>query len=120
MLNDQNLPPPHFRVQSQEIRRHFAPDSTIKDEFELYFGGQSTPTQKDQNLFVWWANAELLQLSQMTFNMISISAMSAEIERVFSVTKLTISPNRNRLSDDIAEATEYQNRWQSLAAARSE
>jgi hypothetical protein len=32
--------------------------------------------------------------------------MSAECERLFSGVKLLISPNRNRLADDIIEAAE--------------
>ena len=37
--------------------------------------------------------------------------ISAETERIFSGAKLTISPARNRLSEDIIEATECLNRW---------
>ena len=37
--------------------------------------------------------------------------MSVEIERVFSDTKLTILPNRNRLGKDIIKVIEYLNRW---------
>ena len=47
----------------------------------------------------------------MAFDILLIPAMSAETERVFSDTKLTISPIRNRLSKDIIEATECLNRW---------
>ena len=37
--------------------------------------------------------------------------MSAECERVFSGPKLLISPNRNRLADDIIEAAECLRIW---------
>jgi hAT family C-terminal dimerisation region len=37
--------------------------------------------------------------------------MSSETERIFSGVKLTISPTRNRLGEDIIEATECLNRW---------
>jgi hAT family C-terminal dimerisation region len=47
----------------------------------------------------------------MAFNILSIPAMSAETEQIFSGTKLTISPQRNRLEEDIIEATECLNRW---------
>jgi hAT family C-terminal dimerisation region len=47
----------------------------------------------------------------MAFDILSIPAMSAETERVFSGAKLTISPSRNRLGEDIIEATECLNRW---------
>jgi hypothetical protein len=43
----------------------------------------------------------------MAYDHLSIPAMSAEYERVFSDTKLKISPNRNRLKEDIIKATEY-------------
>src|SRR4051794_9466101 len=48
----------------------------------------------------------ICHLRQMAYDHLSIPAMSAECERVFSDTKLTISPNRNRLKEDIIEATE--------------
>jgi hAT family C-terminal dimerisation region len=47
----------------------------------------------------------------MAFDILSITAISAETERVFSGTKLTLSPARNRLSEDIIEVTEWLNRW---------
>ena len=47
----------------------------------------------------------------MAFDILSIPAMSSETERVFSGTKLTLSPARNRLGEDIIEATECLNRW---------
>jgi hAT family C-terminal dimerisation region len=65
----------------------------------------------DFNLFKWWASSELPQLTAMAFDILTIPAMSAETERVFSGAKLTISPTRNRLGEDIIEATECLNRW---------
>jgi hypothetical protein len=50
-------------------------------------------------------------VQQMAYDHLSIPAMSAECERVFSDTKLTISPNRNRLKEDIIEATECLVQW---------
>jgi hAT family C-terminal dimerisation region len=47
----------------------------------------------------------------MAFNILLIPAISAEIERVFSVAKLTISLNQNQLREDIIKATECLNRW---------
>jgi hypothetical protein len=43
-------------------------------------------------------------MAQMAFDLLSIPAMSAECERVFSQTKLLITDQRNRLSDDSIEA----------------
>jgi hypothetical protein len=47
----------------------------------------------------------------MAFDLLSIPAMSAEVKRVFSDTKLTISPQRMRLGADIIEAEEYERAW---------
>jgi hAT family C-terminal dimerisation region len=52
-----------------------------------------------------------MQLTLMAFNILSIPAMSTETECIFSNAKLTISSNRNRLGEDIIEATECLNRW---------
>jgi hAT family C-terminal dimerisation region len=52
-----------------------------------------------------------IQLTSMASDILSIPAMSAETERVFSDTKLKISPNQNRLGEDIIEAIEGLNRW---------
>jgi hypothetical protein len=41
----------------------------------------------------------------------SIPAMSAECERVFSSAKRMITDDRNRLREDIIEASEYLNIW---------
>jgi hAT family C-terminal dimerisation region len=46
----------------------------------------------------------------MVFDILLIPVMSSEIERVFSGTKLTILPTRNRLGEDIIEATECLNK----------
>jgi hypothetical protein len=51
------------------------------------------------------------QLVNMAFNILLIPAMSSETERGFSGAKLTLSPSRNRLSEDVIEATECLNRW---------
>jgi len=37
--------------------------------------------------------------------------MSAEVERVFSSSKLTITDRRNRLKEDIIEGIECQKSW---------
>jgi hAT family C-terminal dimerisation region len=85
--------------------------STPIDEFDAYLNGSSTAILNDENLFKWWANSGFTQLATMALDLLSIPAMSAETERVFSGAKLTISPNRNRFGEDIIEATECLNRW---------
>ena len=47
----------------------------------------------------------------MTFDTLSVPAMSAECERVLSSCKKMITPERNRLDEDIIEATECLKSW---------
>ena len=82
-----------------------------KDEFEAYINSSTTAIDKNFNIINWWANSGSPQLTAMAFDILSIPAMSSETERVFSGIKLTLSPARNRLGEDIIEATECLNRW---------
>jgi hAT family C-terminal dimerisation region len=86
-------------------------DITRTDEFNLYLNGPTTLLPLSTNLYRWWTNSGSPQLASMAFDILSIPAMSAETERVFSGVKLTISPTRNRLGEDVIEATECLNRW---------
>jgi hypothetical protein len=70
------------------------------------------PITDTTNLYVHWnAQSYLGGVQQMAYDHLSIPAMSAECERVFSDTKLTISPNRSRLKEDTIEATECLVQW---------
>lgn len=51
------------------------------------------------------------ELLQMAFDIYSISAMSAECERILSSTKLLITPQRTRLGEEIIEACECVRQW---------
>ena len=50
-------------------------------------------------------------LSRIAFDMLSVPAMSAECEREFSSAKLLISDPRNRLSEELIEASECLWSW---------
>jgi hAT family C-terminal dimerisation region len=47
----------------------------------------------------------------MAYDFLSIPAMSAETERIFSDTKHKVSPSRTCLSADIVEAEECLQAW---------
>ena len=83
----------------------------IKDQFKDYIGG--TPVAvKEGGLFSWWSSqTNHSAIMRMAFDYLSIPAMSAETERIFSDTKLYISPLRSRLGIDIVEAMECLLRW---------
>jgi len=50
-------------------------------------------------------------LSKMALDILSIPAMSAECERVFSSSKLMVTDRRNRLMEDVIEAGECLRAW---------
>jgi hypothetical protein len=50
-------------------------------------------------------------LSKMAFDYLSIPGMSAEPERLFSSTKITVTDRRNRLGSDILEALQCLRSW---------
>jgi hypothetical protein len=75
------------------------------------FGGQQTRIEPGK-LYSWWnEQTSIPAVRQMAFDPLSIPAMSAETERVFSDTKLTIPPQRTRLGADIVEAEECERAW---------
>ena len=70
-------------------------------------------TPKTFNPMSWWNDAKttFLSLHLYAFDTLAIPAMSAECERVFSSTKKLITPERNRLAEDIIEASECLKNW---------
>jgi hypothetical protein len=50
-------------------------------------------------------------LSKIAFDYLSIPGMSAEPERLFSSTKITVTDRRNRLGSDILEALQCLRSW---------
>ena len=84
------------------------------DAFDTYIN--SAPTyckDSDEDLLGWWdsRNNPHRQLRQQAFDLLSIPAMSAEVERVFSSAKRFIPPDRNRLSNDTIELLQLLKHW---------
>ena len=97
----------------------YAPEQ-VEDKWGFYAESGPKPITDTTNLYVHWsAQSYLRGVQQMAYNHLSILAMSAECERVFSDTKLTISPNRNRLKEDIIEATECLVQWTRASGRKS-
>ena len=80
------------------------------DEYEAYISSPAVPTS---DVIGWWRDHQTTypKLSQMAFDLLSIPAMSAECERVFSLTKLTITSQRNRMTDLTMEAIQCMKNW---------
>ena len=52
---------------------------------------------------LWWKDHERMEgnISKMAYDLLSVPAMSAECERIFSSAGMMIVPKRNRFNDDI-------------------
>ncbi|OAQ57382.1 hypothetical protein VFPPC_12483 [Pochonia chlamydosporia 170] len=63
----------------------------------------------------WWQESTQQKvypyLSKMALDLLSIPAMSAEVERLFSSCKITITDRRNRIGIDAVEAIECLKSW---------
>jgi len=75
----------------------------------------------------WWydrlQDPRWKDLARMALTYLTIPAMSAEPERVFSGAKITLSDRRCRMGDDILEAVECLKSWQRdgmIAATKEE
>jgi hypothetical protein len=87
-------------------------ECTNIDEYEEYYSAR--PDRRISNILNWWCSqaGTYPQLSRMAGDLLSIPAMSAECERVFSSTKLLISDRRNWLSEEVIEASECLKSWE--------
>jgi hypothetical protein len=94
------------------IQRSTGAGMTTEDEFEAYTNGRGS--EGVQNLIQWWieqASNTYPQLSRQALDVLSIPAMSAEVERLFSSTGQLITPRRNRLQEDTIEEVELLKQW---------
>ena len=65
----------------------------------------------DQTLLAWWDSCPFHDVKQMAFDILSIPATSAEIERVFSIGKRMVADDRYRMTDETMEATMMLTYW---------
>src|ERR1700733_14136326 len=88
----------------------------IEDEYAHYY---AQPVIKGlYNARDWWLQPAQQQvyphLSQLALEILSIPAMSAEPERIFSATKLILTDRRNKLSMKMIEALACLKSWYKL------
>jgi hypothetical protein len=102
---------PEFNMFEEYTYGHLAA-SNAQDEYDAYCANFPLP-REPPNLIQYWDGqaATSPSLSRMALDLLSIPAMTAECERVFSSSKILISDRRNRLKDDIIEASECLNHW---------
>ena len=84
----------------------------LTDEYRAYC---QLPTlqNKPHSLIYWWRDQEpsFPLLATLAHSILSTPAMSAECERVFSSSKLLVTPIRNRLTPQAIEVSECLRNW---------
>jgi hypothetical protein len=123
-LNSSPRKDPSAFEQFMDTHRYFS--DIIEDdvdEYERYIAAdhhfipkknrKQMPKPKPIDLCEFWAlhENEYPSLARMAFDILSIPAMSAECERVFSSTKLLLTDRRARMKEDIIEASECLRAW---------
>lgn len=90
-------------------------DDYEMDELEKYLQADTPINIGNISAQEWWSEssqrAKYPLLSKMAIDILSIPAMSAEVERVFSGAKTTISEGRWRLGIDTIEALQCLKSW---------
>jgi hypothetical protein len=94
--------------------------SSKKDPFNAYITGD--PTTFDENdkdaVFPWWRTSGPVALRRRAFDLLSISAMSSEVERIFSQTRRLISADRNKLYPETIEQLQLLKYWYDHGAVK--
>ena len=89
------------------------PTALYQDEYTRYC--EAPPHHDFEDVRDWWLAPEQQaiypNLSKMALNLLSIPAMSAAPERLFSSCKITITDRRNKLSVKVIEALECLRSW---------
>lgn len=89
--------------------------SFTKDSFHDFINCNPTPLPPNTTALEWWLREEQRRddprLSQMAIDILSIPAMSAEPERIFSGSRRTITWTRASLSGDRIEMLECLKSW---------
>jgi hAT family C-terminal dimerisation region len=83
------------------------------DAFDAYINSPPVAFLNADDVISWFINTTTISpgIKQQALDLLSIPAMSAELERVFSQAKLTITPARNRLSEYTIEMLELLRHW---------
>ena len=99
-------------IIEQYLRQAQMPQ-VVGDEFDSYINGVQTNFGTPHDCIPWLrSRANLFPgITQHALDLLSIPAMSAELERVFSSAKLTTTPLRNALSDKTMEVLELLKYW---------
>ena len=95
-------------ILDQYLRRTTALNS---DSFDSFVHGPIVEFNEGTDVYSWLKDNCSLSIRQQALDLLSIPAMSAEVERVFSSAKLLLTPQRNSLSDERIEYLELLRYW---------
>ena len=97
-------------------------NTIVGDHFAQYVAGDPLMTDwsDTSTIFHWWEGCAYHRLRQWAFDTLSIPAMSAEVERVFSSAKRTLTVERNRTGTDFLEAAECLRHWRNSGFVEQE
>ena len=109
------IPEPELQEPQTELQRWQASKrrrAPVIDEYSRYCSALRTPEGDSRS---WWMEpaqrTTYPALSVMALDLLSIPAMSAEPERLFSSAKITITDRKNRLQFESIEAIECLKSW---------
>lgn len=93
------------------LQRHQKDEN--RDAFDAFIEGPTTFLTNDSNVFAWFNNPANphLTLRDMAYDVLSIPAMSAEIERIFSAARRLITTDRNAMTDETIEMLVLLKYW---------
>jgi hypothetical protein len=82
------------------------------DELEAYMR-QGPVRRENLNPILWWKDhqEEYPRLSKFALDVLAVPAMSVDPERTFSVTKLTLTSQRQSLSPEVTEEIQCLRNW---------
>ena len=100
-------------VSSSASAAGSASQPPTEDEYNWYCGQPLVPRSKDFNPIKWWLGmaTQLPRLSAMAVAILTIPAMSAKAERIFSHCGNIVRPNRARLAPDSLAAVMCLKQW---------
>jgi|SRR5271163_624960 len=111
-LKEDDLTQRQQRWRQKEKSRALEP-IPVQDEYEHYCAQYPDNDGDVANPIQWWIDHQRRypNLAKLAFDVLSIPAMSAECERVFSSASHLLSDNRNNIDAKTIEACECQRQW---------
>lgn len=100
--------PPTDDILDQYLRRTTVLSS---DSFNSFIQGPIVEFNEGTDVHGWLKDNCSSSIRQQALDLLSIPAISAEVERVFSSAKLLLTPQRNSLSDERIEYLELLRYW---------